>query len=85
MESSKFIEVGRIMETNDLSFFKPSILNRNISKSQINKLKKSIQNFGQQDEIKIKPDGTIIDGHEDYYAGLAFELMVKNMIRSSNN
>lgn len=68
MESSKFIEVGRIMETNDLSFFKPSILNRNISKSQINKLKKSIQNFGQQDEIKIKPDGTIIDGHEDYYA-----------------
>jgi ParB-like chromosome segregation protein Spo0J len=63
MESSKFIEVGRIMETNDLSFFKPNILNRNISKSQINKLKKSIQNFGQQDEIKIKPDGTIIDGH----------------------
>ena len=39
MESSKFIEVGRIMETNDLSFFKPSILNRNISKSQINRLK----------------------------------------------
>lgn len=73
------------METNDLSFFKPSILNRNISKSQINKLKKSIQNFGQQDEIKIKPDGTIIDGHHRYYAGLAFELMVKNMIRSSNN
>ncbi len=68
MESSKFIEVGRIMETNDLSFFKPSILNRNISKSQINKLKKSIQNFGQQDEIKIKPDGTIIDGHHRYYA-----------------
>jgi|GEM_PF-5202268 len=28
---------------------------------------------------------TYDDGHEDYYAGLAFELMVKNMIRSSNN
>lgn len=61
-------EIGRIMATKDVDFFKIHHDNRKISKSHVKKIKKSIRQVGLLDPIKVSTDGYILNGQHRFCA-----------------